>query len=181
MHSGSKLRFVLVATAVLIFAYGTTLVGKNPHFAAVCSMGLLLLLSGFVFSPPPRDEAVDPIVVGTGLVALIFVHMPVALLGLRIYPLSVSELELKAFLFAQAVAEESFFANYLLRSMGRSISAVLSTAIIFTVFHWAVYLSISSVVLLVVFLSRVVLNIVFLRGGFLSSSVCHALVNLFAG
>jgi len=184
----------MVTAAVLVFAYGMTLINENARYATLCTLGLTMLLAGVALGNVIHGYRVS-IRLGThewsgiswGLAGVGFValaQMPALLAGLSIYELSASPVDTVLFLVAQAIAEEAFFANYLYEYFKRTAWTVwhasLSVAIIFTAFHWAVY-SQNSLVLLAVFLSRIALNWIYERGGLTASAITHAVVNFVAG
>ena len=181
----------MVTAAVLVFAYGMTLINENTRYATLCVLGLIMLLAGVALGSVVHGYAVSYRInwsaVSWGLAGVGFVAMaqlPALLAGLSIYELSASPVDTVLFLVAQAVAEEAFFANYLYEYFKRTAWTVwhasLSVAIIFTAFHWAVY-SQNSLVLLAVFLSRLMLNWIYERGGLTASAITHAVVNFVAG
>jgi len=184
------LSVLLITYAAIVFAYGTTLINENQQYAMFCVIGegLLLLglvLGGIVHGYMLRNKVGGEVIyygsVGVALVAI--AQVPVVLVGLSIYPLSVGAVGRVLFLTAQAVAEELFFANYIyayLARTARMIHANVATATIFMVFHWAVYAQ-HPVVLLVVFMSRLALNWTYTKGGLGASMLSHFIVNLVAG
>ena len=182
---------VMITAATLVFAYGMTLINENTRYATLCVLGLIMLLAGVALGSVVHGYAVSYRInwsaVSWGLAGVGFVAMaqlPALLAGLSIYELSASPVDTVLFLVAQAVAEEAFFANYLYEYFKRTAWTVwhasLSVAIIFTAFHWAVY-SQNSLVLLAVFLSRLMLNWIYERGGLTASAITHAVVNFVAG
>ena len=181
---------IMIGVSMLWFSFGLTLVKVDLNYTILCILGLLVLLSGLsmgsIIHGYSLSYGMDVQGILTGLIGLIFVslaQLPALLLGLSIYGLSAVSSSV-LFLVSQAVAEEVFFANFLyyyVREMSFSrIHAMVSTAAIFTAFHWAVY-SQNSIVLFVVFLSRLSLNYIFEQGGLTASVTTHTIVNFLSG
>jgi len=184
----------LIALAVLCDALMTTFYIYDIMFAVLALMSLAFLFGGIgcgllVHGLPDKNNIFalnyNTFFWGSlGVALLAAAQFPLVLMNLSIYNLAVLDpLGIKLFLFAQAVAEECFFA-YFLYSYFRKISfpaiGNFACATIFMIMHAAVY-NVSTPVLLVVFVSRIILNIIYDLGGLGSSMFAHVIVNLVAG
>ena len=200
MHREDKVMRIITPTVVLAVAYSslafaffTTLIQVNEKLAILSVLGLSTLLAGvalgnllhaWVFENETDFNSVLLGLMGVALIAL--AQLPAMLVGASIYGLSTISVGTRVvFLTAQAVAEEFFFAGFVFYAIyklngGFWVQANIATAVIFTVFHWAVY-SQHELVLLAVFLSRLILNFLYLRGGLTASITAHAAVNFLAG
>ena len=174
--------------AILIFAYGTTLIDYSPRYASLCLLGAVLLIAGHtlrsllgVSVTVEHKVQVNAIIITTALVFA--VQLPFVLAGLRIYKLAVAQELYVLFVVAMGAAEEAFFGLCLYGWMRKTTQspgiANLACATVFTAFHYAVY-AITPVALFAVFASRLVLNYAIEKHGVGVSTGAHMLVNLLA-
>jgi len=181
----------LIIMAMLCLSAFTVFIGQDERLSVLATISMALLAIGIAGGEIIHDyrfeNKINPETFlygffGISLVALI--QIPVMISGISIYGLSALDFKAsRLFLIAQAVSEEAFFANVVYAFLKRtSIPQVanVATASIFMIFHSVVYAN-QTLVLFVVFLSRLALNFIYDRGGLGSSMMTHVIVNAFAG
>ena len=181
---------IVIGMSMIWFAFGLTLVQVDLKYTTLCILGMLILLSGLTMgniihgyriTNELNIQGIITGAAGVGFVAL--AQLPALLTGLSIYGLS-TVASSTLFLVSQAVAEELFFANflyfYLRENSWSKIHALLTSSTIFAAFHWAVYTQ-ETLVLLAVFLSRLMLNLIYDQAGLTGSITTHMIVNFISG
>jgi len=195
-EEGRKLELVsltLIALAVLCLALMTTFYIVDLMFAVLAVMSSLFLFGGLILGYMIHKPNVKDMfnvnyntfiwgALGVALVAI--VQMPLLFLRMSIYNLSVLDsLGVRLFLVSQAVAEECLFAYFLysfLKKVSFPVLANFSCAVIFMLMHAAAF-SNQIPVLIVVSISRIILNVIYDLGDLGSSTLAHVVVNLAAG
>ena len=184
----------LIALAGMISIYFATFekgfIAVFPAILLTVGLALMIVSEGRV---PPEDTYVSESegwtiikYFGIGFIGIVLVAWlsPALFRPASIIPKSLSITDMRLFGVLMAVAEETFFRgflmNWLINQFGSATTGILLQALIFAVYHIAVYGS-SFATLLYVLIAGLILGYVAWRSGRLSSSMlAHSLINFIA-